>query len=73
MSNMVETVSSFFDYSEQIVVGVSGGADSMTLLHCLYISDKNFQLIAAHMNHNLRGKESDEDQEFVLYIGNCKA
>ncbi len=65
MSNMVETVSSFFDYSEQIVVGVSGGADSMTLLHCLYISDKNFQLIAAHLNHNLRGKESDEDQEFV--------
>lgn len=65
MSNMVETVSSFFDYSEQIVVGVSGGADSMALLHCLYISGKNFQLIAAHLNHNLRGKESDEDQEFV--------
>ena len=65
MSNIVETVSSFFEYSEQIVVGVSGGADSMTLLHCLYVSDKNFQLIAAHLNHNLRGKESDDDQKFV--------
>ncbi len=65
MSNMVSVVSSFFDYGEQIVVGVSGGADSMTLLHCLYSSNKNFQLIVAHVNHNLRGSESDGDQKFV--------
>lgn len=65
MSNIVSTVSSFFDYGEQIVVGVSGGADSMTLLHCLYSSNKNFQLIVAHVNHNIRGKESDDDQTFV--------
>lgn len=65
MSNIVSVVSSFFDYGEQIVVGVSGGADSMTLLHCLYNSNKNFQLIVAHVNHNIRGKESDDDQKFV--------
>ena len=65
MSNMVQEVASFFDYAEQIVVGVSGGADSMTLLHCLHVSNKNFQLIVAHMNHNLRGQESDDDQKFV--------
>lgn len=65
MSKIVSVVSSFFDYGEQIVVGVSGGADSMTLLHCLHSSNKNFQLIVAHVNHNLRGKESDDDQKFV--------
>ncbi|MGI9474900.1 MAG: tRNA lysidine(34) synthetase TilS [Rubripirellula sp.] len=54
-----------------VVVGCSGGADSVALLRCL--SDLRTEskdqprgsLIAAHFNHNLRGAESDEDQAFV--------
>ena len=51
-----------------IVVGFSGGYDSMSLLDILNkLSEKyKFKLIAAHLNHNWRGKESFEEQE------NCK-
>lgn len=51
----------------KIVVGVSGGADSMCLLHYL-LSVKNrlsLEIIVAHINHNLRGDESLRDENFV--------
>ena len=53
-----------------VVVGVSGGADSVALLHFLNtISDKyKIKVIAAHVNHQLRGRESDRDEEFVCSI-----
>lgn len=49
-----------------IVVGVSGGADSMALLHILmnYCNDSMCQIVCVHIHHNLR-KESDEEQVFV--------
>lgn len=50
-----------------IVIGVSGGPDSMALLH--YFQEKraawNLRLIAAHINHRLRGNEADEDYRYV--------
>ncbi|MEE1076398.1 MAG: tRNA lysidine(34) synthetase TilS [Acutalibacteraceae bacterium] len=55
------------DYGDTIVVGVSGGADSMCLLHFL-ASIRNqlkLNLIVAHINHNLRGEEALRDQKFV--------
>ena len=58
-------VESFFEIGEQIVVGVSGGADSLTLLDSLANSKKNFNLIVAHLNHELRGKEALKDQQLV--------
>ena len=48
--------------SKIIVVGVSGGADSMALLHLL--KSNNYNVICAHVNHGLR-KESAEEYEFV--------
>lgn len=54
---------------DRVVVGVSGGADSTALLHIL--SDLNreldwsLSLHAAHLNHGLRGAESDTDATFV--------
>ncbi|WP_458415240.1 tRNA lysidine(34) synthetase TilS [Schinkia sp. CFF1] len=50
-----------------VVVGVSGGSDSMALLHYLWsIKDKwALTIIAAHVDHMFRGEESYEDLLFV--------
>jgi tRNA(Ile)-lysidine synthetase, N-terminal domain/tRNA(Ile)-lysidine synthetase, C-terminal domain len=48
---------------DYVVVGVSGGVDSMVLLSLLKNKTKN-KIICAHVHHNLR-KESDEEVEFV--------
>ncbi|MFA0761578.1 MAG: hypothetical protein HZLCBSQH_001687 [Candidatus Fervidibacterota bacterium] len=55
---------------ETIVVGVSGGPDSLTLLHVLWRLQKEFdwQLIAAHLNHALRGADADADEAFVRSV-----
>ena len=46
--------------SAKYILALSGGADSVFLLHIL----QNHKLIAAHLNHKIR-QESDKDQEFV--------
>ena len=50
-----------------ILCAVSGGADSVCLLHWLkgQAAEKGFTLTAAHFNHRLRGAESDRDAAFV--------
>lgn len=55
---------------ENIVVGVSGGVDSVVLLHILkQISNEiPLNLIVAHFNHCLRGEESDGDEQFVQQL-----
>jgi len=49
-----------------ILVALSGGADSVALLHALVELRESFglRLAAAHLNHALRGDESDRDQCF---------
>ena len=51
----------------RLVVAVSGGADSVCMLHALaQLKDEfNLQLHVAHLNHSLRGAEADAD---VLYV-----
>ena len=49
--------------TDKILVAVSGGVDSMVLLH-LFI-DAGYNVALAHCNFNLRDKESDEDEIFV--------
>ena len=53
-----------------VVIGVSGGADSICLLDLFLKIKKKFDLkiIVAHLNHDLRGKESDRDENFVKNI-----
>ena len=50
-----------------VIVGVSGGADSVCLLFVLYrlSRERKFGLMAAHVEHGIRGKESLEDAAFV--------
>lgn len=52
---------------EKIVVGVSGGADSLALLHLLnrLRPELDLSLIVAHLNHQLRGAEAAADEAFV--------
>jgi tRNA(Ile)-lysidine synthase len=52
---------------EIVVVGVSGGADSVCLLHVLAKCQKKLRikLHIAHLNHQLRGVESEADAEYV--------
>jgi len=45
-----------------IVVGLSGGADSVALLH--FLTQLDIPLFAVHINHGLRGEESDADADF---------
>lgn len=51
----------------KVLCAVSGGADSMCLLHMLS-QRKDIGLVAAHFNHQLRGREADRDEEFVREI-----
>jgi tRNA(Ile)-lysidine synthase len=65
-SNQVQTIlreKCCIQPSDKLLVAVSGGADSMALLHLMHQLDYNVD--AAHCNFCLRGEESDTDQQLV--------
>ena len=53
-----------------VIVGVSGGADSICLLFVLSELQKSmgFQLIVVHINHGIRGEDANHDEDFVKQI-----
>lgn len=53
---------------DKIIVGFSGGADSVCLLHalCALSDELGLKISAAHVNHGLRGDEADRDELFAL-------
>lgn len=57
----------FLKRGQTVVVAVSGGVDSMVLLHVLHAlaSGHGLKLVVAHFNHRLRGRSSDADERFV--------
>jgi len=53
-------------HGDKVVIAISGGSDSVGLLHqLLFLEELNLNLIAAHFNHKLRGDESERDAVFV--------
>ncbi|MDQ1328427.1 MAG: tRNA(Ile)-lysidine synthase, partial [Candidatus Poribacteria bacterium] len=52
---------------DKIILAVSGGPDSTALLYLMYdlMDELKYSLHIIHLNHNLRGEESDADEEFV--------
>jgi tRNA(Ile)-lysidine synthase len=65
---IVEAIRRFFDAHElaqrPIVAAVSGGGDSTALL-VAFVEIDDIKFTAAHVNHHLRGAESDDDEAYV--------
>lgn len=66
---VLETIKKFdmLSFDDKVLVGVSGGPDSVALLKILlsFRQKYNLSIYIAHLNHMLRGRESDEDADFV--------
>ena len=52
---------------DKVLIGLSGGGDSVALLHILksLCTRLDFTICAAHLNHGIRGEAAHEDAEFV--------
>lgn len=68
----MKEIKEFFDrygleLSGTVICAVSGGADSVCLLHAMLRGEysNGLSITAAHFNHMLRGEEADRDEEFV--------
>lgn len=69
MVKFFETIEKYnmFSPGQKVIVGLSGGADSMCLISLLnkYKSELGIVLEAAHINHCIRGEEALRDENFV--------
>ena len=70
---VVETINKFgmLKQNDNILVALSGGADSVTLLHLLNsLQEYSFNIWACHVNHQIRNQEAQRDEDFVRDL--CK-
>lgn len=69
LDKVLKTISDYklVEKGDNVLAAVSGGPDSVCLLHILYsLSNKlDIKLHAIHINHGLRGEESDGDEEYT--------
>ena len=64
----------FYKDGERTLVGFSGGADSVSLLHFLVELLGTERITAVHINHMLRGAEADRDEAFCRgFCAECGA
>ena len=54
----------FYRHNEKTLVGFSGGADSTALIYALHSYLGKDRIVALHVNHMLRGAESERDEDF---------
>jgi tRNA(Ile)-lysidine synthase len=68
MRSAVELIKSqkLLSTTEKTLIGVSGGRDSVALTHFLH--KHGFQIAIAHVNYQLRGRDSNSDEELVKTI-----
>ncbi len=61
------TTRGMFAPGDRVLVAVSGGADSVAMLHALHTrsTELGISLHVAHLNHGIRGTDSDADEQFV--------
>lgn len=53
---------------DTLILAVSGGVDSMVLLDLVSKNHPHDKILVAHLDHSLRGDESDGDRKFVANI-----
>ena len=60
-----------FKFGDKIILAVSGGPDSCAMLDVFSRLQKKYslQLLIAHVNYGLRGKDSDKDEQLVRKLG----
>ena len=72
LSNVRDHISrnNLIESGHTVVIGVSGGPDSVALLDLMMRLqvELDLKIHIAHVNHGLRGEESDKDQEFVAHL-----
>ena len=64
MKETIAYLNSLLKDDDTVVVGLSGGPDSMCLLNILLSLNKQIKIVCAHINHNIR-KESQEELLFI--------
>ncbi len=64
LNKVIKTILKFnmLNNNDKVLVALSGGADSVCLL--LILKELGYEIIACHVNHNLRGEESSRDEKF---------
>lgn len=72
LNKIIDLVNKYnmFSSNDIVVCGLSGGADSVCLLLCIRALSRNFgiNVEALHVNHCLRGAESDRDEDFCRQL-----
>lgn len=62
MKNSLDFIKTYINDSDKVIIGVSGGADSMCLLELIKMSIPIKNIICVHINHNIREESKDEEQ-----------
>lgn len=63
--NFLESFSKYIKKDDILILAVSGGVDSMAMVHMILCTHDKEKIIIAHFDHSLRGDESDGDRIFV--------